>query len=592
MQEVAIFFFFLCLFCFIRIKYEDFIYDAEKVTYTVPATMTASSVSSRTSSARPKKYLCDHEGCTKAYSKPSLLEQHKRSHTGDRPFKCPIPGCESSFLRNGHLTAHLVSHESSEDKPFCCSICNKGVNSRQHLKRHEKTHSKSFVCQYKDCNEAFYRHPTLRHHVLSVHKKTLTCLKCDKTFVKHARLAQHTIKFHGDSPAYQCDFQGCFGNFKTWSALQLHVKTDHPKLKCPICDKGCVGKKGLKSHMNSHDEDKMIKLWHCDYCDAGKYLKKAGLIKHYHEYHDGNIPSNLLKPKEKKHLEDLYNENDLTVNADNLQALERNVFQQVSSDDEVENVSTEEPKRSQSIDSFTSTMQSGKTSIIDMISSNYQHKKISCPKRYCDRKFAKQYDLDRHLSWHVSHLKKIDAFLLSLENEEKELTLSNKRSIGDLADSENGDEAKRAKAFKQEVIVISDGSDSDGSDSDGSDIDDSDSERDHDTGRRNLKLKKENKTGIKQETTDFDRNHADNDMLNHEDETVTIKQEESSFSDEDVYAKEDECFMNEDDDYNSETSVNDNDFNDDDNVNDNENNDDDLDKLIDLELEVLYNKPT
>lgn len=30
-----------------------------------------------------KRYKCTHNECTKAYSKPSRLEEHERSHTGD-----------------------------------------------------------------------------------------------------------------------------------------------------------------------------------------------------------------------------------------------------------------------------------------------------------------------------------------------------------------------------------------------------------------------------------------------------------------------------------------------------------------------------
>ena len=83
-----------------------------------------SSLTSTTSSSRPKKYMCTFENCGKAYNRPSLLEQHLRSHSNDRPFKCTIENCDKSFLRKSHLEAHIVSH--SDDKPYHCSICGKG----------------------------------------------------------------------------------------------------------------------------------------------------------------------------------------------------------------------------------------------------------------------------------------------------------------------------------------------------------------------------------------------------------------------------------------------------------------------------------
>ena len=34
-------------------------------------------------SIRPKRYKCTYEGCAKAYTKPSRLDEHVRSHTGE-----------------------------------------------------------------------------------------------------------------------------------------------------------------------------------------------------------------------------------------------------------------------------------------------------------------------------------------------------------------------------------------------------------------------------------------------------------------------------------------------------------------------------
>lgn len=383
------------------------------------------SVSSRasSSSARPKNYICDEPDCGKAYSKPSLLEQHKRSHTNERPFKCSETGCDKSFLRKSHLQAHLLSHEDQESKPFQCATCGKGVNTLQHLKRHEITHTKSFICTFEGCNESFYKHQSLRHHTLSVHEKKLLCNKCNKSFNRPYRLAQHNIKYHSDSPAYQCDHQGCFGNFMTWSALQLHIKTEHPKIKCPICGKGCVGKKGLRSHMNIHDEEKIVKLWNCNYCNIGKFVKKADLIDHYNTYHDRNLPDDLLKPIEREQLDKLLSEKDSTnIDFNTLEGLQSKGFVEVSSDEEKEEndyMSNGLQASHKSLNSLNLTLESGKASIVDLILNNYLKRKLPCPKKNCDRMFSRDYDLERHLKWHESHLKKIEAFLKSLELEEK-----------------------------------------------------------------------------------------------------------------------------------------------------------------------------
>ncbi|KAG7195198.1 uncharacterized protein KQ657_003723 [Scheffersomyces spartinae] len=354
---------------------------------------------------------------------------HKRSHTNERPFKCPEGDCEASFLRNSHLKAHMVSHKEGDTKPFHCSVCGKGVNSRQHLKRHEITHTQSFACTYPECTETFYKHQSLRHHIMSVHENTLVCHQCDKSFSRPYRLAQHNLKYHGEVPTYQCDHQGCFKSFKNWSALRFHINTDHPKLICPICGKGCVGKVGLESHMtNLHDESKMVRNWKCNYCDMGQFIKKADLIEHYNDLHDGNIPEDLLKATDKEKLDQLLleatenhqlNVKDLTL-ISNLNELEsdeeeENIQHRMKRDASPYNVS-ESQRSIISTDSLNVALKSGKTSIRDLILNNYDPKKLVCPKPKCGKKFRRDHDLRRHLKWHADSLVKINAFLDTLDD--------------------------------------------------------------------------------------------------------------------------------------------------------------------------------
>ena len=104
-----------------------------------------------------RKYKCTYEGCTKAYTKPSRLEEHERSHTGDvspslsiiptnhpphqqRPFTCPT--CPKSYLRETHLQAHARSHLPESARPLECPEpdCTKRFWTTQHLRVHESMH--------------------------------------------------------------------------------------------------------------------------------------------------------------------------------------------------------------------------------------------------------------------------------------------------------------------------------------------------------------------------------------------------------------------------------------------------------------------
>ncbi|KAG0661757.1 hypothetical protein C6P45_001262 [Maudiozyma exigua] len=240
-----------------------------------------------TTSSRAKTHFCDYSDCDKAFSRPSLLTEHQQAvHLGLKPFECNQ--CDKTYSRKTHLERHLLSHLDNEMKPFHCSICNKGVITQQQLKRHEITHTKSFACPYKECNEAFYKHPQLRSHIMSFHLQKLTCHQCQKTFQRPYRLENHMKKHHNPdvSTPYNCKFPGCLKSFKTWTQLTLHTKNDHPKLECKVCKKHLVGENGLKMHMRIHDDTLVTRNWKCQICTPVlSFPRKQTLLQHYTDMH-------------------------------------------------------------------------------------------------------------------------------------------------------------------------------------------------------------------------------------------------------------------------------------------------------------------
>lgn len=117
-------------------------------------------------SDRPKKYICEVEGCSKAYSRPGLLEQHKRTHINVRPFKCKV--CDKGFFRESHLRVHNWVH--SPEKPLKCEICERRFITNQQLSRHSKTHKNppQYKCPY-ECPEKFLCEKDLSDHMLTDH---------------------------------------------------------------------------------------------------------------------------------------------------------------------------------------------------------------------------------------------------------------------------------------------------------------------------------------------------------------------------------------------------------------------------------------
>ncbi|KAL6299225.1 hypothetical protein BKA93DRAFT_695603, partial [Sparassis latifolia] len=48
--------------------------------------------------------------CFKMFPRPSGLATHMNSHSGAKPFKCPIPTCNKSFAVRSNAKRHLRTH--------------------------------------------------------------------------------------------------------------------------------------------------------------------------------------------------------------------------------------------------------------------------------------------------------------------------------------------------------------------------------------------------------------------------------------------------------------------------------------------------
>ncbi|XP_029289739.1 zinc finger protein aebp2-like isoform X3 [Cottoperca gobio] len=90
-------------------------------------------------------FVCRWKGC-KVYNAPSTsqswLQRHMLTHSGDKPFKCVVGGCNASFASQGGLARHVPSHFSQQSSSKMSSQAKlkeespskAGLNKRKKLK--------------------------------------------------------------------------------------------------------------------------------------------------------------------------------------------------------------------------------------------------------------------------------------------------------------------------------------------------------------------------------------------------------------------------------------------------------------------------
>lgn len=134
-----------------------------------------------------RNHSCDI--CEKSFHTKQACDQHRRIHTGERPFPCET--CGKSFVAPNALISHKRIH--SDFYPHACHLCPKKFKVRRSLTHHIRRHTgeRPYLCEI--CSKTFNNSSLFSYHLRVTHSdnRPFKCEQCGSRFKANRFLTRH-----------------------------------------------------------------------------------------------------------------------------------------------------------------------------------------------------------------------------------------------------------------------------------------------------------------------------------------------------------------------------------------------------------------
>ena len=167
-------------------------------------------------------FICPQ--CHKSFSTKGNMKNHIQTiHKNIRPFKCPYPSCKKEYSNQSRLDVHIRTHTGS--KPFMCPICSKSFNEKGNLKTHINFHTDKRPFKCNQCEKTYKTNGHLKDHIEIQHMqlRRFICEICSSKFGRRSTLVAH-MRTHTGEKSFKCKIEGCEKRFAEKGNMEMHYK--------------------------------------------------------------------------------------------------------------------------------------------------------------------------------------------------------------------------------------------------------------------------------------------------------------------------------------------------------------------------------
>uniref|UniRef100_A0A673BKN8 Zinc finger protein 341 n=1 Tax=Sphaeramia orbicularis TaxID=375764 RepID=A0A673BKN8_9TELE len=226
--------------------------------------------------------------CDKIFSKNFDLQQHIRSHTGEKPFQCIV--CGRAFAQKSNVKKHMQTHKvwpmgvASTVSRLPVTVKVVPVSSNEGDGNEEQEQGEQEEEPQQQASQSQAEEETTKQIV--VIDSSYQCQFCPSKFKTYFQLKSHLTQHKGEQ-VYKCVLKSCSQTFQKLDQFLEHIRTHQEQLtyRCHLCSKVFPSLFELGVHQYSHcfcpqqNTRKETTVYRCVKCQS-RYSTQEALEQH------------------------------------------------------------------------------------------------------------------------------------------------------------------------------------------------------------------------------------------------------------------------------------------------------------------------